>query len=99
MEVELRESDENSINFKSGTGTFEFEFPYKSRWSISLNKTVGKTKTLIADFNKKNSDKGKITELTEGYYTFLISGSDEYSRTNFVVNSALKSGETKMIKF
>jgi len=98
-EVELKESDNNIIEFKSGTSTFEFEFPYKSRWSISLNKTVGKTKTLIADFCQKNIDKGRITELPEGYYTFLISGSDEYSGTNFVVNATIKSGETKKIKF
>ncbi len=99
MEVELRESDDNRIDFKSGTGTFEFEFPYKSRWSISLNKTVGNTKTFIAYFSTKNNNKGKITELPAGYYTLLINSSDEYSRTNFVVNSTLKFGETKKIRF
>jgi len=97
--VNLKESNDNEINFKSGSGIFDFELPFENNWEISLNRRVDNISPRIA-FIRIYSDKlKKVDKIQDGEYNIAAFCWDEKNRTNITVNATIKSGETKKIRF
>jgi len=96
--VELSESGENKIDFKSGTAAFEFEFSIKGRWVINLTTKIDNKNVDIAYYNSKNDSGNKISKLSAGEYKIYVQCSKGTFYTNFSFKATLNSGETKKIK-
>jgi len=97
--VKLTESGPNEIDFKSGSGTFELQFPFKDKWMASISLIINGIHATITRLDT-NSDKkqANMTELPAGEYSIYAYCRNEDFRTNITVKSTLKSGETKRIK-
>jgi len=98
--ADLEESGDNIINFKSGTGTFEFELPHEGKWKISLFKEISHINVPIAiPIRVYNNKSEKSSNIQDGEYIITAYCSDEANKTNITVKSTIKSGETKKIRF
>ena len=97
--VELSQSGENEINFKSGDATLEFVFPVEGNWNVSLSRKIDNKSVHIASLNTIDDTSSKITKLSAGDYSMYAYCRSKDFKTNITVKSTLKSGETKKIKF
>ncbi|MCK4982007.1 MAG: hypothetical protein KAS17_03735, partial [Victivallaceae bacterium] len=97
--VDLKESDENKINFKSGTGIFEFEFPFSCDWGVNLIRKMEDFKVRISDVSAHDKKYEKLSNVQDGNYIISLYSLEDDIRTNITVETTIKSGETKKIKF
>lgn len=96
--VELSQSGENEINFKSGDATLEFAFSVEGNWNVNLSKKIDNKSVNIASYNSVNDSNNKITELPAGEYRINAYCRSKDFRTNISTMATLKSGEAKEIK-
>ena len=97
--VNLTESNNNIINFKSGTETIEFELPFENDWRISLTRRINNINLSVAIVRIHYGRTRKVDKIQDGEYiiTAYCRGND--NKTNITVKSTIKSGETKKIRF
>ncbi len=99
-EVKLTESGPNEINFKSGSGTFKFQFPFPGKWLTDISlKINGMHSTMARTRTGNNDNQAKVTELPAGEYRIYVYCRDSNFTTNFSTTATLKTGETKKITF
>jgi len=98
-EIKLTKNGSNTIKFQKGTGTFDIEFP-KENWNAYLILKFGEAFFQIdnIDGNAKMKN-AKSTNLPAGEYKIIAHYYDDKTSSNITVNTILKSGETKKIKF
>ena len=96
--VELIEGNDNKINFTSGSGTFNFKFPMKQNWGITLFKKVNKNYVYFAKKNTAKVDNYKLINLPVGEYSISAQCRGNFT-TSIFVKATLKKGEIQNIKF
>jgi len=101
--VDLKSSSDNHINFESGDSTFDFVFglPLTNKWIININLIIkyGNIKIPVVITSLQNKKIEKISNVQAGeylIYAFCCSGD---IRTNLTIETTIKSGETKKVRF
>jgi len=97
--VDLRSSNDNSINFKSGNSSFALEMPFNDNWLITLIRKFGDIKAPVASLPLKNKKNETISNIQAGEYMLYAFCWSKDSRTNITVETTINAGETKKIKF
>ena len=98
-DVKLTESGANEIDFKSGSGTFNFQLPFKGKWLLDFYlKINGGNANLARIRTDNNAEQAEVTELPAGEYNIYFNCLDSSFSTNFSIKAILNSGETKKIK-
>ena len=97
--IDLKESGDNKIEFKTGSAFFDFEFPFTNDWSVRLIRKIENFKVNLLDIFPRYSTKYKLSNIQAGDYIITLSNFDSDNRTNITVETTINAGETKKIKF
>ncbi len=95
--VDMEELNDNIINFKSGNATLDFEMPLGNKLKIVLFRKFGNTDLPVTSFSLRKSK--SLNNIQDGDYVITAFGRINDIDTNITVNTTIKSGETKKIKF
>lgn len=96
-EIELSETGENIINFKSENNIFEFSF--KGNWYVNVELKTGRSSVRYVSSNVSGNNFKEITGLPSGKYNIWARGSINGEQTNIYMHSTLKNNEREKIVF